>query len=262
MSVTEFSVFAQMRSGHHAVINWMRFKLPGLHVFLNAALTGQNPLASCSIIQSRIGLHTRDIRARKTLLYPLIYGKIARSVIYNYEEQLPGNESSHTHFGHGNKLRQIVVLRHPANLLASRWKWELTHSARFEEITKAELSRRLELTIETWAQFAEMYLQPRNTSIYYDRWFSDPHYRVALSAELGLSDAEPSRNEIARWGPGSSFDGVSLSDPSQLKVLARWREYEDEPLFARCLKTPKVKRLLARIDPESEASQWLFSLAG
>jgi len=255
----EFAFYAQMRSGHHAVINWLRFQINGGHAFLNACKPGESPLESHSLKQSRIGWGERDIRARKMLLYPALKLGLFNAVLYNYEEFLPPQDPKGW-FNSKAEPTVIIVLRSPANLLASRMKWELTFLSQFDRITDEILAQRLNETIETWIEFAKLYLSSDFRSIYYDRWFVDQDYKRQIMESLGIGYMEPERNEITEWGPGSSFNFETEVSGKQLDVLNRWKIYQDDPRFVTPIRIEKVKELVREIDPDSESTRWITSL--
>lgn len=256
----EMAFYAQKRSGHHAVINWLRFQLPGVHVFLNACKPSGSPLTTCALSQSRIGYRERDIRLRRAMLYPALKLSVVRYLLYNYEDYLPPSTPISC-CGSTTDPVAFVILRSPANLLASRMIRQLTFHSKHEEMTPEILAEKLSQVVKTWIDFAQLYLEGNYFCIYYDKWLTDLDYKRTLMERLNIVYREPTRDEIAQWGPGSSFEGDEGIAGSSLDVLNRWKVYRDDPRFVRALDSPIVRELVSEIDRDSESTQWLLSLA-
>lgn len=256
----EIAIYAQKRSGHHAVINWLRYQLPGLHLFLNACEPTENPLKSCSIRQSRIGFKDKDIRVRRALLNMSLKLKLTRWILYNYEDYLPSIAQLRSWFEKTSQPVLLIVLRSPMNLVASRMKWELSFRSQFETINDEVLNTKLDQAAMLWLQMARLSLREDVISIYFDQWVSDLDYKRKVMERLSLPHIEPQKNEIAQWGPGSSFNGKTSGNAHGLDVLNRWEVFRSDPRFTRVINRWEIKETLQLIDNWSPGAKWLFSL--
>ncbi len=123
--------------------------------------------------------------------------------------------------------QHILVIRDIFNFIASRIKSgrELT----LKDLT--ENSARLTSTIELWKTYAREYLGitdylPQKISVNFNKWFVDDEYRKNLSKMLSVDRDISNWNTVSTYGGGSSFDNQN-TNASQMKVLERWRMYEN-----------------------------------
>lgn len=121
----------------------------------------------------------------------------------------------------------ILVIRDIFNFIASRVKSgrELT----VEDL--AENNVRLASTIELWKTYAREYLGitnylPQKVSVNFNKWFTDCGYRKNLSKMFCVDREILNWDTVSTYGGGSSFDNQNIN-ASQMKVLERWREYEN-----------------------------------
>ena len=73
--------------------------------------------------------------------------------------------------------------------------------------------------------------------ISYDKWFTDKNYRKKIVKDLDLPKfTDAGKNDIPQNCGGSSFDGLTFDGKaSEMKVLERWKEYENEEGFIQIL---------------------------
>ncbi|MCB0762813.1 MAG: hypothetical protein KDC12_14900 [Flavobacteriales bacterium] len=214
---TEICVLGMRRTGNHAIIQWMISLIPGSVFFCNDAVP-------------ELPLHKAPIRKyiRKD------YG--GRYLLHSYEDKLPQrvwSSSQATRTGGVSARYEVVLLRDPFNLFASRYVWRDPQGERFrnDEQYRREL-------VALWKTTAREFLEmeqtdnPNRVAINYNRWFAEEDYRKLLCHRLGLEQAEGEREHIGEFGGGSSFDGQDSSGQgSTLEVLKRWHQVKDEPVF-------------------------------
>ncbi|HEY8966640.1 MAG TPA: hypothetical protein VIM58_09360, partial [Candidatus Methylacidiphilales bacterium] len=139
-------------------------------------------------------------------------------------------------------LRIVVILRTPFNTLASMMRG-LTptppNHLEAEDFARAWSGYARECAGET------SHLAPFGTVVplLYDRWFIDAAYRAELAARLGLQFDDSGLGEMSVNGLGSSFEKSEQVDPRRLKVLERWREFENDPRYRRSLADAELLRL-------------------
>jgi hypothetical protein len=79
----------------------------------------------------------------------------------------------------------------------------------------------MQRSVAVWKQHARCFLgervnYPDRVAILFDAWFSDPGYRAAISAALGVRFDDSNFNKVSDDGGGSSFDGVRFDGRSHL----------------------------------------------
>jgi hypothetical protein len=123
-------VFAMRRSGHHAVLNWIRYHLPGRHCLLNDCTPGENPLASCSrgnsLVYGWAGEHRYFAWDQE------VAGRHAKkgTLIHNYEDcnfrdmlERVSSAQEDAWLGASQARQNVLILRDPFNLFASKLRW-------------------------------------------------------------------------------------------------------------------------------------------
>lgn len=233
-------VFALRRSGHHAILNWIRYQLPDRYCFLNECQVGKNPFTSCSRANSLVkhwaGEHRylnwkqeqRGCWAKKGIL------------IHNYEDgdfrdylQQATPNQEQAWIGSSARHLSILILRDPFNLFASKFRW-----ARGKTLTP-DFSH-LQTLPQLWKVYAKEFLNQTHfleekVNISYNDWLVDQSYRDQIASQIGFKNQDLGLDEVAKWGPttwGDSFDGLKFDGQArQMKVLERWRQYQDDPLF-------------------------------
>lgn len=263
-------VLALRRSGHHAVLNWVRLHQEGRHVLLNDCRPGKNPFSHCSVANSIVkGFwgehHYLDWDAEAA-------GRHAKkgTLIYNFEDQdlrdprfsLDGGAEENW-LGECGDRADLLILRDPFNLFASKLRW-----ARGRHLAPSIES--LGSLPDLWKIYAREFLGETahlsdTVTISYNEWFISREYRDDLGRRLGFVNRDGGLQEIARWGPstwGDSFDGLRHDGAAQaMKVLERWREYRDDPFYASMFRDPDVAYLSGQIFGELPGTRaWLESV--
>jgi hypothetical protein len=284
----EFRVFAMKRSGHHAVMDWLRRHFSGPVYLLNNCSYSRTSLF-CSTRRGHLSEETRFggrvslcfngrqlIRqaehVRKDELLDAPHARLAAlesserrlldesplpprrdAYLFNLED-FPLDRVGEVPFdaadrGRSERVRNVVVLRDPFNWLASRFKGNFPID---EEVIAAWCTHCREALRET-AHLDDPLI------VNYNRWFSEPAYRQALTNQLGLDIPEPGIGELADFGGGSSFSGLEhRRDAASMDVLNRWKLLQDEPgyraLFAG---RPDLPQLGERLFPEIPRPEFL-----
>jgi hypothetical protein len=252
-------VFALRRSGHHALLNWIRYQLPYRHWLLNDCRLGENPLQSAlfmsSAIQGRWHEHRVFHLARELAGQHAYKG----ALIYNFEEsdlrrvpRLMPVASEAEWLGTAARRMDLLILRDPFNLLASKLKWAYGDVERPSKPSLDEVAQAREL----WKVHAREFLGETThltdrITLSYNDWFLDRAYRDRKAAEIGFRNDDKGLSKVARWGPTlsrDSFDGLRFDGRAQdMKVLERWRRFIDDPFFRELVADPELHRLSSRI---------------
>lgn len=238
----EIRIFALRRSGQHAIINWIRYQARGRHCLLNECQPNTNPFLTCNRGNSLIAT---PIVEHSCLYWDQeIAGKLSKKgvLLYNYEDccledVLTEHFTEHRRQWLGESLRtfDVLILRDPFNLFASKLRW--AYGTQY----KPTLDSFPEL-VELWKAYAKEFIGETNylsnkLTISYNKWFTDKEYRIYLSDQLGLSWSDKGMYKVARWGPvlwGDTFDSLDYDGRiPQMKVLERWKNYQDDPFYLR-----------------------------
>lgn len=251
----EVRIVALRRSGHHAVINWLLHQIRGRYAFLNDCRAGTNPFVSCRRSSSRY----RAPFAQHNHMWwrQEAAGRHSKRefLLYNYEDQTPAQvataetEANRDRWvGRSGRRLDMLILRDPFNLLASKLRW--AYGERYQPSVDSLFATR-----DAWKAHCREYLGdtsylPSRCSVSYNAWFSDPSYRRSLADTLGVECTDRGLQQVARWGPtvwGDSFDGLTYDGrAAEMRVLDRWRVYEDDPTFLRLVDDEELVALSAR----------------
>jgi len=237
----EIRVVALVRSGHHAIINWITKHFEN-SVFLN------NPDVGYDWFSKNI-----DKTKAKGLL------------IYNYERHLytlkqicEGNSVEARDEAVGKSLRRYdcLVLRDPFNTFASKIR---VTGAKPNSINGKDLNM-----CEIWKEHAREflgktdYLMEPKVFINYNKWFVDERYRRITMNLFGAKLTDDGKETVPNYGNGSSFDGLSFNGrASEMDVTNRWRHYADDDEFRQLFDAEMVE-LSERIFGHIEGTERLF----
>jgi hypothetical protein len=163
-------------------------------------------------------------------------------LIHSYEDCFlgllrdgPWEEQHDAWIGPSAERRDLLILRDPFNLLASRIK---------SGVGAAPPRRALQI----WKQHARQFLGERRylprspVPIAYNAWFQSKSHRRRVAEELGLRFTDAALREVANTAGGSSFDGLRLRRrASQMRVLDRWREMAHDDAYRRLFDAETVR---------------------
>ena len=211
-----YLVFAPKRSGHHAVINWLGYRVADFVTHINNIHEVGNGLVIEPEGQTvQYSNESTEIR-----------GIPSQAVVLSFENPTPERVALwFTHLAAVEKTtRLICVIRDVRNLIASCLRFEESHK-------KATI---LLPALEAWRYVAESVVCPLRSevcatgTILFDYWFADFNYRSAICESLGVVCDDRGLNEVTKFGGGSSFSQRETDGSAQLMrdVLKRYKKYE------------------------------------
>ena len=252
----EIRVVAQRRSGHHAIVNWIRHQIEGRYCFLNNCGVDGNPFVRCqkasSLFNTTLLEHSWAFWDREAS------GRLSKkgTLIYNYEDkslQDVTSEDFERHrtewLGMSDRQSDILILRDPFNLMASRFRWIDGCGFEFKIQDFEEM-------IALWKEHAREFVGETShlsakVLISYNQWFCNQEYRQDISRQLGLEWNDQGLNEVAKWGPTvaqGSFNGLKYDgQASKMKVLERWKEFQENPQYLQLLNDEEIFELSSKI---------------
>lgn len=222
----EIRFFGQRRSGHHAIMNWVYAHFSGPSGYVNEI---------SKIDQIDINSHFKNATIEEIELDRKGTSFFKKEcLILNVEDadlKLASEEIEKSKFyprGRSKKITNILILRDPFNLFASRLKKSMNDGT-------SEVHWIGENSVRTWIQHAKEFLNETNylgdnlVTISYNHWFSDIDYRRQISEKLDLKFTDDGFLTVPSHGGGSSFDGVSKNqNANTMEVLQRWRVFEGD----------------------------------
>ena len=232
MNTHEYRVIGMSRSGNHAIIDWILSQASGRACFLNCAEPQSNPLITARPLDSgrRIVANYPEFDVEAELRGEFTDKHL---LLVSHEDCFLGTvakgayEAKHDAFvGPSLERRDILILRDPFNLFASRMRGE------FGRVSTTTALR-------IWKQHAREYLgvkrylkHPR-ILINYNQWASRKTYRREIAEQLGLKFTDASSEKVPATGNGSSFDGRRYDGrATRMRILERWKHFIDSEAYA------------------------------
>ncbi|MDT0676619.1 hypothetical protein [Autumnicola musiva] len=266
----EFRIIGLSRSGNHAIINWIINQLNGKYCFLNCTEPKYNPFLTARPLTEEGEVYQTNIenfdleKERQGNFTSKDY------LLYNHEDCFLGplektNKSQHKIWV-GNSLHQrnIIILRDPFNLFASRIKSGLLrghypgHGGKPISI----------LTLQRiYKQHAREFLNGKylknKVLINYNSWTSSSQYRRQIAQDLEISFSDEGFNEVTEVAGGSSFDGTSFSGKAQkMNLHDRWKKFAEDKEYWAMFDSEMIeltKKIFGNIPPVAFAERYLNS---
>lgn len=235
----ELRIIGLRRVGNHAIVEWIKAQVNGKIEHLNNLEVRCNPYRHK--FEHIIDFHPEHANWAFKHYKPLAKGKFIATdcLICGYEDHDlasisdPIIERLHdVYLGKSNKRFDIIIMRDPFNLFASRLKSGMVN-VRSKKLTAVDL----------WIQYAREFLNETNylkhnkICINYNRWFADLEYRKQLANQLEIKFSDAGMDRVVSLGGGSSFDGQYMDGAaSGMAVLDRWKNFLDDPDYRRIFK--------------------------
>jgi len=204
-----------MRSGSHAVLNWLVSLFPAEDVALIHNIT-KDKYFSFNKKASTLVIHKEN---NLDLFSNLKNEDFTTNLPEDIRKDLVDFAASPRFF--------VLNIRHPLNQLASIWKANKIRgiknplSKQFRRITKSHMQEALRETEKL----------ERPTICLFDRFISSEQYRKNLCVKIGGTYSDNSLEKVAEVWLGSSFENKKLSDNSYKKrVTERWKHIPTDAL--------------------------------
>jgi hypothetical protein len=254
----EVRVLGMSRSGNHVVIQWLLGMMGRPAAFLNCAEGKTSPFESARpMLESAPDGPFASVWLADSGDPPPVE---RAALVHSYEDCFLRHafssefEERHDEWvGPSRKRRDVIILRDPFNLFASRLR-------AFGEDWIDHTARRI------WKQHARPFLGkphpgPRDpVLINFNRWAASEEERRRIASELGLEFNDEGRWLVPPVAGGSSFDGQRHHDhPERMKVNERWRSYKDDQQFIGAFDETMIEFARGVFDLSSELERWLGS---
>jgi len=248
--VNTYLLFTMIRSGNHALTQWMYPQLEGdIHTHICAQYGWAEGQLRSGTIGSRdnSGDYTTDTGHH----------------VYTFEdEELTGFKKysmQDMEQLQGKTLIPIVLIRDPYNWLAScLYRDQRYNDSLLEEYDRGSLveerpGSRLN-GLETYKQYAaeamghtKLVDHPAKVIVKFNDWFSSISYRKLLSKSLRLNKfSDEGLNKVTKYGNGSSFDNTNFNGKAQeMNVLSRWHQMKPDTnnyeAFSKAVSDPDIQ---------------------
>ncbi|MEM1368730.1 MAG: hypothetical protein AAGG02_12080 [Cyanobacteria bacterium P01_H01_bin.15] len=263
VNAKELRIIGLRRTGNHAIAEWLKAQIEGPTEHLNNLETRCSPYRYK--YEHIMFYHSEHSRWAKNHYLPLAQGQFKKlsCLICGYEDHdlqdiadLIYEQLHDVHLGKSAERYDILILRDPFNLFASRLKSNMIN-----------VKRKRYQAAHLWLQYAREFLGETNylthnkLCISYNRWFADQSYRQQISEYLGLTFSDEGMQTVNHLGGGSSFDGQALDGAaSQMAVLDRWKSFADDPRFCQIFaENPALKHYSQKIFGEIPGTEMLFA---
>jgi hypothetical protein len=240
----EYRIAGLMRTGNHAIINWLRAqaKAKGLVIHLNNLIPDENPYRyKYQMLRDFYPQHKVTIANMKQQASGDLVPR--NCLIYSYEDYKLSNvfsdrfEQKHDlYLGKTEKRYDIIIVRDPFNLIASRLKQNMLSVKDFRQNF-----------VDLWIAYAREYVGETNylkhskLCINYNQWCDAIDYRREIAERLGLEFSDAGFNFVASHGGGSSFDGEKFqSKGSQMNTKNRWQHYTNDPHYRKLIQNSEL----------------------
>ncbi len=249
-------IIAQRRSGHHAILFWLISLIKGPVCYINNFTKVK--VKPDKLTEFKNGFkrnhywHFFNMEKQDVMKEDLFFITNKEVLIFNVEEEddLKGlnKKIENSRFypkNNSDEIINILVIRDPYNMFASRLRMEETNS----QFPKGHFNNRAR---KRWICYAKEFLSltsflTNKIVINYNKWFSEIEYRKKLSSLLNL-EFHNNYKGVPKMGDGSSFDQDRYNGKShEMKVLERWEFYKEDKRYLSLMKNEKMKELSDKI---------------
>lgn len=240
------------RSGNHTIINWLGSQINSTNTvyFLNCINLVDNPFISACPEGSKNSLIFNNLKIDRQAES---MGDISQKdyIIYSYEDKDLHTVFSKTNLVHldtclGSSLKHynILILRDPYNLLASRLQREITGGK-----NTISVLNNIDLFISIYKQYIKEFLGFTNIiskdkiCINYNLWTKDKLYRQKLCDDLDIPFNDTNFQTISHIGGGSSFDRHQRYINNVDDLHNRWKLFTGHEIMEKLLIDQELKKI-------------------
>ena len=212
ISPSNYLILATKRSGHHAIINWIR-KHTLLPFYNNCCF----------------GWSQKEFR---TVLGKIkVYFGIVNIEDFNYSYY---KQYQFDDFDFVKNGKVIVIVREKRNWLASSYQRKYfnrhDHKAIYLNLNKRHKNRRGDINPTRIEIYQSLYENRNNHyCIYYDKFICDKDYRKKIAVDLGFEFNDIYDSELNNMAVGSSFDRLDYKNNAlKMNVLNRYQQVKND----------------------------------
>lgn len=225
----EIKAIALRRSGHHAIIDW-------LIAHFNGKVYHINDISRVKNLKSNSYFYKINDKEKKLELS----GNFIKKDLFisNFEDlgfidvQNTIKYSKFYPRGNSDEVFNLLILRDPYNLFASRYKL-VKESARTGWKTNLVSERNQYIWIQHAREFVgKTDFLENKILINYNRWCLNLEYRKSIIESLGLRFTDQNFKKVSTHGGGSSFDKNKFNGSAdKMNLDERWKYIQNLPEF-------------------------------
>ncbi|MEO0827496.1 MAG: hypothetical protein AAFY67_17975 [Cyanobacteria bacterium J06642_9] len=239
----ELRILGLRRSGNHAIAEWIKAQENGSVEQLNNLEVRCNPYRHK--YHRILDFYPEHTNWAIKHYMPLARGNFVEldCLMLGYEDHAltsitdPLFERMHdVYLGKSNQRFDIIIMRDPFNLFASRLKSGMI-----------DVKSGKSTAVELWIQYAREFLNETNylkhnkICLNYNHWFTDLEYRKALADQIGNEFTDAGMDRVAHLGGGSSFDGQNMDGAGRkMAVNDRWKQFVDHPDYRKIFQNQQL----------------------
>lgn len=242
-----YFISGMQRSGNHAVIHWIIQQSNKPVTFLNNREPWRED-KDLILKKDKIKKNGNLIVSYEDVDYENIEMKKLQSFMKKREKE----------FGSYNHRYDVIILRDPFNLFASRLFAILNNPKirkKGADYFKRKMNQKLEDSVRVWKNYAKLFIslsiEERQDIVLvnYNEWFKSKDYRQIKSEFLGLQFTDKGINDVPESGTRrSSFDDSAFDGKAQdMKVLDRWKQARDNDRYRKLFKDDEMTKLSEKI---------------
>jgi len=251
----EYRIIGMRRSGQHAIANWIIRQTRGSAWYINDINPNQS-IDDLNNPRSQPGQWYTDGFEQETRT-----STFSDNLVYNHEDwkvsdiQTVNTICQHDQYiGTSNIRYDVLVLRDPCNLFASRYY--------FRSGMPQDAQRWQWNDVDLWKSHAREFLgktshlENRKVVISFNQWVEDPAYRAALAGMLGLEFTDRGVNDV--WHIGSTFDVKRFDgQANRMDTSGRWKHAARLPEFLDIFRDNEVIELSQEIFGMTQATNYI-----
>lgn len=211
-----YRVFGLRRSGNHVFVKWLTAQLPGNVDFYNNIYLNDPILRSPDISESREGEIDNIILSYEDR-------NLDFAADQKWIKRIKG--------AHDAKVTDILLLRSPLNLFASRVRSKKIKPLYFSGMSIPELL----FQYYTYQGSADEWKERFGGILHvvsFDDFISSATIREELAGDIGLRYVPVNLDEVdTRFGAGSSFSPGSEDAPPVSQLKSRWKQVKTDTIF-------------------------------
>jgi hypothetical protein len=228
----EFRLFGDRQGGQHAIVDWLLYQFNGVTYRKNDALQRHDVLKMSEFPNmNQFKLWSKKVENNYI------------STFANYEDKTIDFVDAWGYSQHATKRYDIIVLRDPYNLFASKiYNWRANSPRRLKQFDKK---------IDIWKEKARKVLENKCCFINFNKWFVDIEYRKEILSyfpENVFTFTDEGKEDMPTRHGRSSFNGKEYhGKASQMNILYRYKDMLDDPLMKKIIADKEIKELSDQI---------------
>lgn len=197
-------IYTLKRSGSHAIFNWIcRANEPAIHFNGCKDSNIQYPQNLILYNNNKRKFMGKNYSKKWDYFQKVDHKKYNMFLLYGFENCLLAKKKKY------KKYKEAIILRDPRNWIASC----------------------LQVNAKPLTHLYKNYFKDDRYKILYDLWFNSKKYRKKICSDLKLKFSDKGLNEVYLHGK-SSFDKKEFDGKAQkMKVLERYKEFENNDLY-------------------------------